>query len=125
MVGVASEGVDQAREKNQLLLDQARENPALEVDQARENLTSQVDQAGENRWIKLVGFDTAIVADRLNAAGYEVRTGVAGTGVVGTLRGSGGAGRTLLSVTGRPFDKSPQPLMPLPRLVEAGSVVLA
>jgi amidohydrolase len=37
-----------------------------------------------------------IVARRLAAAGYEVRTGVAETGVVGTLRGGGGDGPTLL-----------------------------
>ncbi len=37
----------------------------------------------------------AIVAERLRAAGYEVKTGVAETGVVGTLRGAG-AGPTLL-----------------------------
>jgi amidohydrolase len=36
-----------------------------------------------------------IVAERLRAAGYEVRTGVAVTGVVGTLRGAGD-GPTLL-----------------------------
>jgi amidohydrolase len=36
-----------------------------------------------------------IVAERLRAAGYEVRSGVAETGVIGTLRGRGG-GRTLL-----------------------------
>jgi amidohydrolase len=36
-----------------------------------------------------------IAADRLRAAGYEVRTGIAETGVVGTLRG-GGPGPTLL-----------------------------
>jgi amidohydrolase len=38
----------------------------------------------------------AIVAERLRAAGYEVKTGVAETGVVGTLRGGAGAGATLL-----------------------------
>ncbi|HET7461439.1 MAG TPA: amidohydrolase [Longimicrobium sp.] len=38
----------------------------------------------------------AIVADRLRAAGYEVRTGIAETGVVGTLRGGAGDGPTLL-----------------------------
>jgi amidohydrolase len=38
----------------------------------------------------------AIVAERLRAAGYEVRTGVAQTGVVGTLRGLAGGGPTLL-----------------------------
>lgn len=37
-----------------------------------------------------------IVADRLRAAGYEVRTGIAETGVVGTLRGGAGSGPTLL-----------------------------
>jgi amidohydrolase len=37
-----------------------------------------------------------VVADRLRAAGYEVRTGVAVTGVVGTLRGGRGQGPTLL-----------------------------
>jgi amidohydrolase len=37
-----------------------------------------------------------IVAERLRAAGYEVRTGVAETGVVGTLRGEAGSGPTLL-----------------------------
>ena len=37
-----------------------------------------------------------IVAERLRAAGYEVRTGVAETGVVGTLRGGAGDGPTLL-----------------------------
>jgi amidohydrolase len=36
-----------------------------------------------------------IVAERLREAGYEVRTGVAETGVIGTLHGSG-PGRTLL-----------------------------
>jgi amidohydrolase len=42
-------------------------------------------------------FRTAgIVAERLRAAGYEVRTGVAETGVVGTLRGGAGEGPTLL-----------------------------
>jgi amidohydrolase len=38
----------------------------------------------------------ALVADRLRAAGYEVRTGVAETGVVGTLGGGAGGGPTLL-----------------------------
>ncbi|HEX2081584.1 MAG TPA: amidohydrolase [Longimicrobium sp.] len=38
----------------------------------------------------------AIAADRLRAAGYEVRTGLAVTGVVGTLRGGAGDGPTLL-----------------------------
>src|SRR5687768_3599218 len=37
-----------------------------------------------------------IIADRLRAAGYEVRTGIAETGVVGTLRGEAGSGPTLL-----------------------------
>jgi amidohydrolase len=37
-----------------------------------------------------------IAAERLRAAGYEVRTGVAVTGVVGRLRGEGGEGPTLL-----------------------------
>lgn len=37
-----------------------------------------------------------IVADRLSAAGYRVRTGVAETGVVGTLAGTAGPGPTLL-----------------------------
>jgi amidohydrolase len=37
-----------------------------------------------------------IVAERLRAAGYDVRTGVAETGVVGTLRGGAGGGPTLL-----------------------------
>jgi amidohydrolase len=37
----------------------------------------------------------ALAAERLRAAGYEVRTGIAETGVIGTLRGSG-PGRTLL-----------------------------
>jgi len=37
-----------------------------------------------------------IVAERLAAAGYSVRTGVAGTGVVGTLTGGAGPGRRLL-----------------------------
>jgi amidohydrolase len=42
-------------------------------------------------------FRTAgIVAERLRAAGYEVRTGIAETGVVGTLRGGAGTGPTLL-----------------------------
>lgn len=38
MVEVASEGVDQAREKNSICLDQARENLTAQVDQAREKL---------------------------------------------------------------------------------------
>ncbi|HUE95798.1 MAG TPA: amidohydrolase, partial [Longimicrobiaceae bacterium] len=37
-----------------------------------------------------------IVAERLREAGYEVTTGMAGTGVVGTLKGGGGDGPTLL-----------------------------
>ena len=37
-----------------------------------------------------------IVAERLRAAGYDVQTGIAETGVVGTLRGGAGAGPTLL-----------------------------
>ena len=37
-----------------------------------------------------------IVAERLRAAGYEVETGVAETGVVGTLRGGAGEGPVLL-----------------------------
>ena len=37
-----------------------------------------------------------IVAERLRAAGYDVQTGIAETGVVGTLRGKGGGGPTLL-----------------------------
>jgi len=37
-----------------------------------------------------------LVAERLRAAGYEVRTGVAATGVVGTLVGGRGVGPTLL-----------------------------
>jgi amidohydrolase len=37
-----------------------------------------------------------IAANRLRAAGYEVRTGIAETGVVGTLRGGAGEGPTLL-----------------------------
>jgi amidohydrolase len=42
-------------------------------------------------------FRTAeVVAERLRAAGYEVRTGIAVTGVVGTLRGGAGEGPTLL-----------------------------
>jgi amidohydrolase len=47
-----------------------------------------------------IGFEehrtAGIVADRLEAAGYDVRTGVAVTGVVGVLRGGGGRGPTLL-----------------------------
>jgi amidohydrolase len=38
----------------------------------------------------------AIVAERLRAAGYEVQTGIAETGVVGTLRGGAGDGPTVL-----------------------------
>jgi amidohydrolase len=37
-----------------------------------------------------------IVAERLRAAGYEVRTGVAETGVVGVMKGGAGTGPTLL-----------------------------
>jgi len=37
-----------------------------------------------------------IAAERLRAAGYEVQTGIAETGVVGTLRGGAGEGPTLL-----------------------------
>lgn len=37
-----------------------------------------------------------IVAGRLRAAGYEVRTGVGETGVIGTLRGGAGDGPTVL-----------------------------
>jgi amidohydrolase len=37
-----------------------------------------------------------IVAERLRAAGFEVRTGVAETGVIGSLRGRAGPGPTLL-----------------------------
>ncbi|HET6763574.1 MAG TPA: amidohydrolase [Longimicrobiaceae bacterium] len=37
-----------------------------------------------------------IVAERLRAAGYEVRTGIAETGVVGEMRGGAGDGPTLL-----------------------------
>jgi amidohydrolase len=47
-----------------------------------------------------LGFEehrtAGIVAERLRAAGYEVQTGVAVTGVVGTLRGGAGEGPTLL-----------------------------
>ena len=47
-----------------------------------------------------LGFEehrtAGIVAERLRAAGFEVKTGVAETGVVGTLRGGGGEGPTLL-----------------------------
>lgn len=38
----------------------------------------------------------SIVANRLRAAGYEVRTGVAETGVVGTMHGGAGDGPTVL-----------------------------
>ncbi len=37
-----------------------------------------------------------IIAERLRQAGYDVQTGVAETGVVGTLPGEAGAGPTLL-----------------------------
>ncbi|HEX8829590.1 MAG TPA: amidohydrolase, partial [Longimicrobium sp.] len=37
-----------------------------------------------------------IVAERLRAAGYDVQTGIAVTGVVGTLKGGAGDGPTLL-----------------------------
>lgn len=37
-----------------------------------------------------------IVAERLRAAGYDVQTGIAETGVAGTLRGGAGEGPTLL-----------------------------
>jgi len=47
-----------------------------------------------------IGFEevrtAGIVAERLRAAGYDLRTGVAGTGVVGTLRGGAGPGPVLL-----------------------------
>jgi amidohydrolase len=47
-----------------------------------------------------IGFQehrtAGIVAERLRAAGFEVRTGVGGTGVVGTLRGGAGDGPVLL-----------------------------
>lgn len=47
-----------------------------------------------------IGFEehrtAAIVAERLRAAGYQVETGIAVTGVVGTLRGGAGPGPTLL-----------------------------
>ncbi len=47
-----------------------------------------------------VGFEefrtAGIVAERLRVSGYEIRTGVATTGVVGTLRGGAGDGPTLL-----------------------------
>jgi amidohydrolase len=47
-----------------------------------------------------IGFQehrtAGIVAERLKAAGFEVRTGVAITGVIGTLRGKRGDGPTLL-----------------------------
>jgi amidohydrolase len=47
-----------------------------------------------------IGFEehrtAGIVADRLRAAGYEVQTGIARTGVVGRLRGGAGPGPTLL-----------------------------
>src|SRR4051812_38076784 len=37
-----------------------------------------------------------IVAERLRAAGYDVRTGIADTGVVGEMKGGAGAGPTVL-----------------------------
>ncbi|HEU0298915.1 MAG TPA: amidohydrolase, partial [Longimicrobium sp.] len=47
-----------------------------------------------------IGFQehrtAGIAADRLRAAGYQVQTGLAATGVVGTLRGGAGDGPTLL-----------------------------
>jgi amidohydrolase len=47
-----------------------------------------------------IGFEehrtAGIAAERLRAAGYEVRTGIAGTGVGGILRGGAGPGPTLL-----------------------------
>ncbi|MDB4950108.1 MAG: N-acyl-L-amino acid amidohydrolase [Gemmatimonadetes bacterium] len=47
-----------------------------------------------------LGFEevrtAAVVAERLRAAGYDVRTGIAETGVVGEMRGGAGAGPTLL-----------------------------
>lgn len=47
-----------------------------------------------------IGFNehrtAGIAAERLRAAGYEVQTGLAVTGVVGTLRGGAGDGPTLL-----------------------------
>jgi amidohydrolase len=47
-----------------------------------------------------IGFEehrtSGIVAERLRAAGYDVRTGVAHTGVVGRLEGGAGPGPTLL-----------------------------
>jgi metal-dependent amidase/aminoacylase/carboxypeptidase family protein len=51
-----------------------------------------------HQWPEL-GFQerrtSALVAERLQAFGIEVRTGVAQTGVLGTLRGNG-AGKTVL-----------------------------
>jgi amidohydrolase len=38
----------------------------------------------------------AVAAERLRAAGYEVTTGIGGTGVIGTMRGGAGEGPTLL-----------------------------
>jgi amidohydrolase len=47
-----------------------------------------------------LGFEehrtAGIVAERLAAAGYEVRTGIAETGVVGDLAGGGGDGPTVM-----------------------------
>jgi amidohydrolase len=47
-----------------------------------------------------IGFEehrtASIVAERLRAAGYDVQTGIAVTGVMGRLRGGGGSGPTLL-----------------------------
>jgi len=46
-----------------------------------------------------IGFEevrtSALVADKLEAWGIEVHRGIAGTGVVGVLRGHGGSGRTI------------------------------
>lgn len=47
-----------------------------------------------------IGFEerrtAGIIADRLQAAGYDVTTGIAATGVVGRLKGEAGEGPTLL-----------------------------